>query len=122
MLPGVEPRLAVDGDDGRLDVILVRGANPVDAAFAGSEALRQESPGESAGGRAYRASGRRVRVETSPAQVVEADGSVVGRTPLEVAILPAALTVIVPDRGPPARGTETPSDRRVRPTRPRFGT
>jgi diacylglycerol kinase (ATP) len=96
MSAGVKPDRAIEPDDGMLDVIVVRASGRLSGLLAGWEALRQKHLGESGGGRAMRAQARDVRVETTPSQLVEVDGSVVGRTPITASIVPHALTVIVP--------------------------
>jgi YegS/Rv2252/BmrU family lipid kinase len=92
----MQPRLKVRGDDGLLDVIVVRASGPLPGLLAGWEALRQRDLGESGPGHVLRAQAREVRVETSTPRLVEIDGSVVGKTPIAVTIRPAALTVIEP--------------------------
>jgi YegS/Rv2252/BmrU family lipid kinase len=92
----MQPRLKVRGDDGLLDVIVVRASGPLPGLLAGWEALRQRDLGESGPGHVLRAQAREVRVETSTPRLVEIDGSVVGKTPITVTIRPAALTVIEP--------------------------
>jgi diacylglycerol kinase (ATP) len=92
----MQPRLKVRGDDGLLDVIVVRASGPLPGLLAGWEALRQRDLGESGPGHVLRAQAREVRVETSTPRLVEIDGSVVGKTPIVVTIRPAALTVIEP--------------------------
>jgi YegS/Rv2252/BmrU family lipid kinase len=92
----MQPRLKVRGDDGLLDVIVVRASGPLPGLLAGWEALRQRDLGESGPGNVLRAQAREVRVETSTPRLVEIDGSVVGKTPIVVTIRPAALTVIEP--------------------------
>ncbi len=96
MLPFVAPQLPVEPDDGMLDVVVVRADGPVSALLAGWEALRQGDVGESDAGHVYRARAREVTIRTTPARLVEADGSVVGTTPVTVTVLPRALTVLVP--------------------------
>lgn len=96
MLPVVEPRNPILGDDGVLDVIAIRASGPLPGLIAGWEALRQTDLGESDGGRVFRAKATEVEIEPETRRLVEADGSVIGRTPVRVAIRPAALTVIVP--------------------------
>ena len=98
MLPVVEPRRRIRGDDGLLDIIVVRASGPIPGLLAGWEALMQADLGESRGGHVFRAQGREVRIETDPSRLVETDGSVVGKTPITVSIRPAALTVIVPSK------------------------
>jgi len=96
MLPVVAPRRQVRGDDGLLDVIVVRASGPLPGLLAGWEALMQKDLGESSGGHVFRAQAREIRIETDPPRLVETDGSVVGRTPLVASIRPAALIVMVP--------------------------
>jgi Sphingosine kinase and enzymes related to eukaryotic diacylglycerol kinase len=96
MLVGVAPRRAIRPDDGLLDVIVVRASGPFGGLLAGWEALRQKDLGESPEGHVFRAQAREVRIETTPSRLVEVDGTVVGRTPIVVSIIPSALTVIVP--------------------------
>lgn len=96
MLPVVEPRNPIVGDDGVLDVIAIRASGPLPGLIAGWEALRQTELGESDGGRVFRARAIDVTIEPETTRLVEADGSVIGETPVAVGIRPGALTVIVP--------------------------
>lgn len=97
MLPLVEPRPPVSPDDGLLDVIVIMASGPIPALLAGWEAMRQDGLGQSDGGHVFRARARKVRIETKPARLVEADGSTVGRTPLKASVVPDGLCVMVPD-------------------------
>jgi len=96
MMAGLSPRRPVLPDDGLLDVIVVRASGRVTALPAAWEALRQTELGDSSRGHVFRAQARTVRIGTARPILVEIDGDVVGRTPVEISILPAALTVIVP--------------------------
>jgi diacylglycerol kinase (ATP) len=96
MLPWMAPQLPVEPDDGKLDVVVVRADGPVSAFLAGWEALRQTEVGETDAGHVFRARAREVTIKTTPARLVEADGSVVGTTPVTITVLPGALTVLVP--------------------------
>ena len=98
MLPVVAPRRRIRGDDGFLDVLAIRAAGPLPGLLAGWEALTQTDLGESDGGRVFRARAKEVTIDSQPRRLVEADGSVVGRTPVSVSVRRAALTVIVPRR------------------------
>ena len=98
MLPVIEPRPAIRPADGLLDVVIVRASGPLPGLLATWEAMRQTDLGESSGGHIFRARGREIRIETQPSRLVEVDGSVVGRTPVDVTIRPAALKVIVPKK------------------------
>ncbi|HTK45424.1 MAG TPA: YegS/Rv2252/BmrU family lipid kinase [Patescibacteria group bacterium] len=93
---GFEPSLEVKPDDGVLDLIVVRAKGPVEGLLAGWEAIRQRRRGHSRGGRVFRTRAREVRVATKTRRLVEIDGSVIGTTPIEVSIRPAALSVLVP--------------------------
>ena len=93
--PGIKVR-GVRADDGILDVFVIRADGPLPALLAGWEALRQSGPGESDGGRVFRARARKIRIDTDPPRRVEVDGSVIGSTPVKISIRPAALTVMVP--------------------------
>ena len=98
LMAGIEPDLAIQPDDGILDVI---GDPRVGAVVGtGSPALKpsaRKNDGESHGGQGVvREQARRIRVATTPARLVEVDGNVVGRTPIKVKVVPRALTVIVP--------------------------
>jgi len=93
---GFEPRLEVKPDDGLLDVIIVRAEGPIEGLLAGWEAIRQTRRGRSSSGRVFRAHAREVRIESKRKRLVETDGSVIGTTPIEVSIRPAALSVLVP--------------------------
>lgn len=94
----VEPRRRVIPDDGLLDVIIVRASGPLSGLRAGLDVLTQRDLGESDGGRVERHRAREVTVHSSPAQLVETDGSVIGETPLTASIRPAALRVMTPRR------------------------
>jgi diacylglycerol kinase family enzyme len=96
MLAGMKPRRAILPDDGLLDVIVVRASGALRGLLGGWEALRQKDLGESPEGHVFWAQAKEVRVETNPSRLVEVDGTVVGRTPIVVTVMPSALTVIVP--------------------------
>ena len=98
MLPVVEPRPPIRPTDGLLDVVVVRASGPLPGLVATWEAMRQTDLGESSGGHIFRARAREVRIETKPSRLVEIDGSVIGKTPVVVAIRPAALNVMVPKK------------------------
>jgi YegS/Rv2252/BmrU family lipid kinase len=94
----MEPRRRVIPDDGLLDVIIVRASGPLSGLRAGLDVLRQRELGETDGGRVERHRAREVTISSSPRQLVETDGSVIGRTPITVAIRPDALRVMTPTR------------------------
>ena len=92
----VEPRKRIVPDDGQLDVIIVRASGPLEGLRAGWEALVQRKLGHAADGRVYRTRAQEVTVKAHPRQLVETDGSVIGRTPITVSIRPHALRVMAP--------------------------
>jgi YegS/Rv2252/BmrU family lipid kinase len=96
--PFVEPRRPIVPDDGRFDVIVVRASSPLEGLRAGWEALVQRELGHAADGRVFRARAREVTVKADPRQLVETDGSVIGRTPITVSIRPGGLRVMAPGR------------------------
>ncbi len=98
MLPALGPRREIEPDDGFFDVIVIRASGPLPGLLAGWEVLRRTELGESPTGRVVRARAREVRVETHPSRLVQADGSVIGRTPIIARVRPGALAVIVPRR------------------------
>jgi diacylglycerol kinase (ATP) len=92
----MEPRQRVIPDDGLLDVIMVRASGRLSGLRAGLDVLRQRDLGEDDGGRVERHRAREVTISSNPRQLVETDGSVIGRTPITVSIRPAALRVMTP--------------------------
>lgn len=94
------PRRQVIADDGRFDVFVIKAANPVDGLLAGWQALRQKALGRTADERVFRTQATKVSVRSTPRQLVETDGTVIGTTPIKARIRPAALRVIAP----PAKG------------------
>jgi YegS/Rv2252/BmrU family lipid kinase len=94
----VEPRRRVVPDDGRFDVFVVKASGPVDGLLAGWTALRQRNLGETPDGRVLRVRGTDVAIVSKPRQLVETDGTVIGRTPIRVTMRPGALHVLAPQR------------------------
>jgi diacylglycerol kinase (ATP) len=92
----IQPKLAVEPDDGLLDILAMRASGRLSGLFAGWKALRQGHEGRSADGRAFRARAREIKIETASSRPVEIDGSVVGTTPITVTVRPAALTALTP--------------------------
>ena len=84
-------------DDGLLDVLRVCG---ISRAALVRELLRVHSGGHLANPHVKLARGSRVRVEAlreTDALMLEADGDVRGRTPVELRVVPSALRVVMPD-------------------------
>jgi len=91
----LSPQITID--DGRLDVVFLRRAN----LRAALEILRLaqgelENSKETDSSRILRYSqAKRVRVETNPPCDAQADGDLIGQTPLDIQICPRALTALV---------------------------
>jgi len=92
---GIEPRLLIEPDDGALDVIALSAPGRSAGLLAVWEALTQRA-GDRRGDRVLRARAKSIEIRTRSRRLVEIDGSVIGATPIQVSIEPAALTVIVP--------------------------
>lgn len=93
--PGLKVR-AVRPDDGHLDLLVIRATGPLSALLAGWEALRKSKPEDDRDGHATRTRAHQLHIESDPRRPVDIDGSVIGRTPIDVSIRPAALIVMVP--------------------------
>ncbi|MEA2606208.1 MAG: hypothetical protein QOI00_965 [Chloroflexota bacterium] len=92
----MEPRRRVIPDDGLLDVIVIRASGPLSGLKAGLDALRQRELGETDSGRVERHRAKAVTITSSPRQLVETDGTVIGRTPITASVRPAALRIMTP--------------------------
>jgi diacylglycerol kinase (ATP) len=92
----VKPRLDIEPGDGQLDLIAIEASNRFTGLRAGWEAMRQDDEGESHGGHAFRLPVRKVTIDADPSRLVEVDGSVMGTTPVKIAVRPSALTVFIP--------------------------
>lgn len=101
MTSWLRPRRPVVSDDGLLDVFVIRAANPIEGLLAGRDLLRSSTIGEDRNGRVFRALAREVLVDAQPAQLAEADGDPIGRTPIRVTVVPRGVAIIVPrEQGP----------------------
>lgn len=93
-------------DDGVLDACLYSPRNLRDATRIMWRLLWRNFSSDAA--MLYR-SGRRIRIETEPRRMAQADGELLGMTPLEVEIAPRAVRLLVPNQ--PSHTTRTPRDR-----------
>ena len=96
VMRGVEPRREIRHDDGWLDLVVVQASGRMPGLLAAWEAFRYAGPGDRPGGRVLRIRATEVRIEAPASVPVEVDGDPVGRTPISVSLLPAALSVYVP--------------------------
>jgi diacylglycerol kinase family enzyme len=91
---GVSIAHEVDVSDGMLDVIVVERTSLLLLASSAADAATGQQP-ETMG----RWRGKRIRVESQPEQSVLVDGEAAGTTPVEVSVLPSAISVVVPRTG-----------------------
>ena len=98
MVRGIRPRLAIRPDDGLLDVTVVAASGPVTGLLAIAEAFSQAEPGRHPRGRVFRARCREIRIESEHPAPIELDGDTEGTTPIDIAVLNQAISVIVPRR------------------------
>jgi diacylglycerol kinase (ATP) len=92
-------------DDGVLDACFYSPRNLRDAVRIMWRLMRRDFTSDAA--MLYR-SGRRIRIETDPPRMAQADGELLGMTPLEIEIAPRAVRLLVP-RQPVAEPTHAPS-------------
>lgn len=93
-------------DDGVLDACLYSPRNLRDATRIMWRLLRRDFSSDAA--MLYR-SGRHIRIETEPLRMAQADGELLGMTPLEVEIAPRAVRLLVPNQ--PDHTNRTPPSR-----------
>jgi diacylglycerol kinase family enzyme len=90
-------------DDGVLDACLYSPKNLPDALRIMWRLLRKNFASDAT--MLYR-SGRHIRIETDPPHVSQADGELLGMTPIEIQVAPRAVRLLVPtqpERSRPAR-------------------
>jgi diacylglycerol kinase family enzyme len=91
--PGISPR------DGRVNVVVVGGRTPLDyfkIAWHTVRGKHRESPHLK-----YLTARTSVTVITDPPLPVQADGEIIGSTPVQVRIVPSAVRVVVPANAEP---------------------
>jgi diacylglycerol kinase (ATP) len=90
--PGIRVAQNVDVSDGLLDVIVIRKADlgslisVVASVVAGNENAEPLQHWQ----------GRNIKVVADPPQTVQADGEILGQTPVDISVIPNALKIIVP--------------------------
>lgn len=88
-------RIQLVGDvsrvDGEFDVLIYTATNPATLAVAGLLSLTGHLE---RGGQVLRLRGKQIRIEAYPPAPTEIDGEVIGETPLEIDVVPAALELI----------------------------
>ncbi len=81
-------------DDGRVDVCVIRAQNLGDILKIGWRFLRKRHKGTP--GVKYLSAARNVTIETRRPMPVQADGEIVGKTPVTIKVIPGAVRVVVP--------------------------
>ena len=96
LIPGrIGPRQPIDPTDGRLDLIVLGGSDPLSGLRGAAELMVRS--GDLAG-RVIRRSVREVTIEAEPAQPIETDGDPHPAGRLEARVVPGGLTVLAPPR------------------------
>lgn len=85
-------------DDGRIEVILMKGQSRISFVAAGLDMLSGKY--RSSKGLRYLHARESVHLESVPTTIIKADGEFFGRTPLDLKVLPRAVKVIVPPQSP----------------------
>jgi diacylglycerol kinase (ATP) len=92
-------------DDGWLDLVVIGGGG---AAYRAGVLLRALFRRASMGPRVRYAHARSVRLESNKPVPVQVDGEVIGSLPMTFAVVPSALTVVVPRNAPAALFSRPP--------------
>jgi len=85
----------IRADDGLLDLCIFSPRSLRDSLRIVWRLLRKDFRSDP---RMLYASGRRIRIETTPARPVQADGDLVGSTPFDAVVEPLAAHLLVPAR------------------------
>jgi diacylglycerol kinase family enzyme len=108
LIPGLaRPRLPIVPDDGLLDLLVLRVGSLAGGIRGALELLSQTELGGNPSGAAFRARGRRIRIEAQPEQPRQVDGDDLGQGALEASVRPAALDILVPPARPMTSGYES---------------
>jgi len=96
LVPGrIGPRQPIDPGDGRLDLIVLGGTDPIAGLRGAAELLVRSGDLD---GRVIRRSVTEVSIEAEPAQPCETDGDPHPAGRLEARVVPGGLTVLAPRR------------------------
>jgi diacylglycerol kinase (ATP) len=94
LVPGrIGPRQRIDPSDGRLDLIVLGGSGPIEAAHGAAELMLRVGEQH---GRVIRRLVSEVEISADPAQPIETDGDHHPAGRLQASVLAGALTVVVP--------------------------
>ncbi len=97
-LMGLQPQfdgVDVNPHDGSLDMFIVRAKSLKGYLSVIARFIRRRKPGEDAQLR-YLNVRKEIEIQSNPPMPVQADGEVIGKTPVKVRLVPGALRVIVP--------------------------
>ena len=83
----------IHADDGLLDVCIFSPVTFPDSVAVMWRLLRRDFRSDA---RVLYAPGRRIRVETFPPRAAQADGEIIGMTPLDITVAPLAALLLVP--------------------------
>ena len=83
----------IAADDGRLDLCVFSPESIGDAIRIAWRLLRKDFRGDSC---VHYVSGRQMHIETAPPQRFQADGELLGTTPVAIEVVPRAATLMVP--------------------------
>jgi diacylglycerol kinase family enzyme len=90
-------------DDAQLEVYVITAHTLGDYVRLVWDMLRR--PGQSAAKLSHLAATHTIQIEANHSQLVQADGEVIGHTPVEVRLVPKAIHVIRPKPAPAAAAT-----------------
>ena len=94
--PFVRLRAGIRPDDGQLDVVVMRANSFGQSVRAVWELLREPAAAGGADTFVGYASGREIRVESTPIQPVQLDGEEGGVTPFTATVVPGAIRIMMP--------------------------
>ena len=90
-MPGVSPAQDISVSDGLLDVIIVRSTALVNLLMAGPKIHEAGAKDELM----YHWQAKHIRIDTSPKEPVQVDGELAGTTPVDIQVVPQAVSVLV---------------------------
>lgn len=94
----IETALEIKPDDGKVDVLIIRARTILDlpSLFWQAMVMRQKRAPKYH----HISATNSLLIRTSPSAIIQADGEVIGNTPISITILPRCVNVIVPQPRP----------------------
>lgn len=80
--------------DGILDIIVISVKDTIDYIPALWEIITRQSPSKFGKIKYYKA--KEIEIETKPNLLVQADGDIIGKTPIKISIIPKSINVLIP--------------------------